>query len=75
MKRTEANERFNLTMPQELRRELEQVAEEHQTTPTNAIRKFMKLGLTAEKAKKRGGGLYLRKDRDSKLQEIDIFGL
>src|SRR6266852_6067401 len=72
-KKTEANELFNLAMPPELRHELEQVAKEHQTTATNASRKFIKLGLVAEKARKKGGGLYIRKDRDSKLQEIDIF--
>jgi len=73
-KQTDVNQRINLSLPPELLREIEEVAEEHQTTVTNVVRKSIKLLLVAEKAKKRGGGLYLR-DQDRKPQQIEIFGL
>ena len=67
--------RFGLVLPAEVHDRVEQIAEKHRTTPTEVYRKFTMLGLTAEEAKDAGGALAIRRSRDSKLQEIDIFGV
>lgn len=74
-KSTEAKSRFNLTLPSPLRRKLEEVSREHQTTVTKSIQKSTKLMLVGEEARKKGGGLYIRRNRDSDYERIDVFGL
>jgi hypothetical protein len=72
---TEPKTRFNLTLPSSLRRKLEEVSEEHQTDVTKSIQKSTKLLLLGEEASKKGGGLYVRRNRDSDYEKIDIYGL
>jgi len=74
-KKTEETVRVNLIMPSSLMQDIEEVAEEHQTTVSDVFRKSTKLMLSAEKSKKKGGGVYLQEDANSKSHKIDIFGL
>ena len=75
MKRGVAKGRFNLSMEQELLDKLEQVADENRITVTDVFRKSSKLLLVGEEAKKKGGGLYVRRDEKSEHEKIDVFGL
>jgi hypothetical protein len=74
-RKTEETGRVNLLMPESLMSELVKVAEEHNTTVSDAFRKSIKLMLSAEKARKKGGGVFLQQDSESKPHKIDIFGL
>lgn len=74
-RKTEETVRVNLVMPASLVREIDGVAEEHNTTISEACRKSTKLMLSAEKARKKGGGVFLQEDAESKPHRIDVFGL
>ncbi len=74
-RKTEETVRVNLIMPASLAHEIEGVAEEHNTSVSDAFRKSTKLLLSAEKARKKGGAVFLQEDAESKPHKIDIFGL
>lgn len=74
-KKTEETVRVNFIVPASLLSEIEKIAEERQTTVSDVFRRATKLTLSAEKARKKGGGVYLQEDANSKPKKIQIFGL
>lgn len=64
--------RYNLALPEDLFNELQQTADQRQTTVVELLRKFIKLGLLIIQTEDSSGSTFWLKEGDSEKQIILI---
>lgn len=65
-----SSRRYNLALPDDLFREVEELAEKDQTTVVDVIRRFVRLGLLVRKAQEEPGTEFLIREGDRERQVL-----
>lgn len=66
--KTNGTKRYNLVIPEELFNEVKNVADKQGTTTVEVIRKFIRIGLLAEKTQSEPGSALIIREGDTERQ-------